>query len=133
MKKVAVGILRENSRVLLCQRKKSARYGLKWEFPGGKVESGESAVQCLNREFSEELGIEIEVGDLYHRQEYVYPDSGSFEILYYLISSYRGEVENRAFESVKWVKEDEFGSIDVLEGNRDVIQKIISDRGNRMR
>lgn len=125
MTKVAVAILREDGKTLLCQRKKSARYALKWEFPGGKVENNESAVACLKRELKEELGIEAEVGDLFFRQEYTYSDSGSFEILYYLVRSYRPMAEglrDDAFEQIRWIPENQLNEIDLLEGNREVVK-----------
>lgn len=127
MIRVAVGIIRENGRVLVCQRKHSARYALKWEFPGGKVEDGEPVVNCLKRELKEELGIDAEVGQLYHRQEYTYPDSSSFEVYYYLIPTYRGVLQNRAFEAVQWVHQKQITEIDMLEGNREVVKKIVTE------
>ena len=127
MIRVAVAIIRRDGSVLVCQRKKSARYGLKWEFPGGKVEDGESESDCLKRELKEELGIEAEIGSLYHRQEYEYPDSGSFDVFYYRVRSFRGNVQNRAFESFRWIRESELQTIDMLQGNRDVVERIVNE------
>jgi len=127
---VAVGILREDGKILVCQRKKSAQYGLKWEFPGGKMKNHESGAECLRRELKEELGIEAEVGDLFFRQHYTYPDSGSFEILYYFLRSYHPVskcLENNAFEQIEWIPEKQLAGIDMLEGNREVIQRMMSD------
>lgn len=121
MIRVAVGIIRDNGNVLVCQRKKIGRYGLRWEFPGGKIEEGETSAECLVRELKEELGIDAEVGELYFQQHYTYPDSGSFEVLYYMIRSYRGSIGNRAFEQIRWLPEDELKSIDMLEGNREIV------------
>jgi mutator protein MutT len=59
MTEVAVGVLRKINRILICQRKHGGRYALKWEFPGGKFEIGETIEQCLRRELREELSIEI--------------------------------------------------------------------------
>src|SRR5947207_124773 len=79
MIKVAVGIIfqkgttPELSRVLLCQRNQRSRYALKWEFPGGKLENNEPLEGCLRRELHEELGIDAEIGGLFHHQHYVYP------------------------------------------------------------
>jgi 8-oxo-dGTP diphosphatase len=124
MIKVAVGIIRENGNVLVCQRKQSARYGLRWEFPGGKVENGETTIDCLKRELKEELNIDAQIGSLYHRQEYTYADAGSFEVFYYIVSSYHGKLENRAFGVTRWIPENCLGEIDMLEGNREVVEKI---------
>src|SRR6266436_5879884 len=77
MIKVAVGIiLRDGGSpgsggVLLAQRKHSARYALRWEFPGGKLEDHEPLEECLRRELREELGISAEIGPLFHHQHHV--------------------------------------------------------------
>lgn len=60
---VTAAILRRGDEVLLCRRTRPAYLAGKWEFPGGKVEAGESPAACLSRELTEELGIEAEVGD----------------------------------------------------------------------
>ena len=69
MLKVAGGILMENDMVLIAQRKRDDDYGLKWEFPGGKLREGETGDECIVRELMEELGIEVEVTGFY--DEYI--------------------------------------------------------------
>lgn len=127
---VAVGILlrRDSSStpsVLLCQRKASSRYGLKWEFPGGKVEPREDLITGLKRELREELCIHAEVGKLFHSQHHRYADAGSFAVSYYLIPSFTGEIKNHVFEQCRWVNLDRLGDFDILEGNREVVQKLV--------
>lgn len=133
---VAVAIIIRNFRqgasqlrteVLLCQRKKTARYGLKWEFPGGKVETGESFTECLQRELHEELGVEATIGDLYERLQYVYPDSGTFDVNYYRVASFEGTIVNHVFESTAWVPLSKLDEYDILEGNAPVIGKLINE------
>jgi 8-oxo-dGTP diphosphatase len=132
MVQVVVGIiLRENGtevrEVLLCQRSTSARYALKWEFPGGKVEEGEKLHDALRRELREELAIEATIGDLYHRQHYVYPDSGTFDVYYYRVPHFSGPLVNRVFESTEWVPLPRLVEFDILEGNADVVRKLINE------
>ena len=129
---VAVGIiLREDApagtprSVLLCQRKATGRYPLKWEFPGGKVEPNEHVDAALRRELHEELGIDASVGTLYHQQQYTYPDNGTFDVHYYLVPHFTGALVNRVFESFAWVPIDRLPEYDILEGNRDVVTKLI--------
>jgi len=124
MIKVAVGIITLGTQVLVCQRKKSSRYPLKWEFPGGKFENGESAEQCLRRELREELSIDAIVGGEFFHQEWLYPDSGSFEVCYHLVPSYAGTIRNNVFEQIRWVHRDELAGIEMLDGNRDVVEKL---------
>jgi 8-oxo-dGTP diphosphatase len=124
---VAVGIILDNARVLLCQREQSSRYPLKWEFPGGKVEPGERIEDALRRELYEELMIRVTVGELYHRQQHVYPDSGTFDIFYHRIRSFTGEIVNQVFASFAWVPVRDLPIYDILEGNRIVVDKLIAD------
>ena len=56
---VVAAVIEREGRILIGQRKKNDRHGLKWEFPGGKVEAGETPEVCLIRELKEELGIEV--------------------------------------------------------------------------
>ena len=123
---VVVGIILEHDRVLLCQRKREARYGLKWEFPGGKIDGNESEVQCLQRELIEELDIDAQIGQLLYIQEYVYPDSGSYRVFYYKVTSYSGVIANKVFESYRWVLLNDLSSYDILKGNQEVVEKLIS-------
>jgi len=122
MIEVAVGIVRMGSQILVCQRKKTSTYPLKWEFPGGKIENGESAAQCLRRELHEELNIEAIVGQELYRQEWLYPDSGSFEVYYHLVDSFSGTIRNDVFEQIRWVEIVDLAGVDMLEGNKDAVE-----------
>ncbi len=130
MIQVAAGILLNDGAVLLCQRKATARYGLKWEFPGGKLEPGESPQECLIRELQEELSIQATIGPLFHRSHAVYPDSGSFDVFYYRISSYAGPIINRVFETFAWVPIRDLPSFDILEGNRAIVDQLVTSHAS---
>jgi len=121
MIRVAVGIIRVGSQVLVCQRKKTSKYPLKWEFPGGKFENGETVAECLRRELREELSIDANVGEKFFQQEWLYPDSGSFEVHYHIVDSYSGTLRNNVFEHIRWVNVAELGGVDMLEGNKDAV------------
>lgn len=112
--------------MLLCQRKETAKYPLKWEFPGGKVEAGEDVADCLRRELREELAVSIAPPELFHRQEARYPDSGHYEVHYYLVRGVTGAMVNRVFHRVEWVDLRDLSNYDILEGNRDVVDKLIA-------
>lgn len=127
MIKVAVGIIFQNGhgrRVLLCQRRPDVKYPLKWEFPGGKVEEGERTEACLERELGEELGISVSGLRLYDRRKAVYPDSGSYEVFYYMPRAWTGEMNNRVFNACEWVDVGDILGYDILEGNREVIERL---------
>jgi 8-oxo-dGTP diphosphatase len=124
MKEVAVGILVRNQTVLAGQRRRSVRYPLKWEFPGGKLEPGETPEQALIRELREELSIEVRPGYLLLRQDWNYGDL-SYRVHYFLVSSFNGEPVNNTFEQLAWVMPVKLLHMDILEGNREAVQRLI--------
>lgn len=72
--KVCAAVIRKNGRTLICSRPKATVLGDKMEFPGGKVEPGESLNECIRRELREELNADVLPMDVIHRTEAVYPD-----------------------------------------------------------
>jgi len=124
MTKVAVGILRRNGTILACQRKKGGRYELKWEFPGGKLEPGESVEQCLTRELREELSITVRGIGRIETQFAEYDDGGTFEVAYCDVTEFEGELVNNVFEQFRWVTLQELRTLDILEGNRAFISNM---------
>ena len=72
--KVCAAVIRKNGKTLICSRPKATVLGDRMEFPGGKVEPGESLNECIVRELREELNAEIFPLDVIHRAEAVYPD-----------------------------------------------------------
>lgn len=124
MTRVAVGIIRRNGTILVCQRKKGGRYELKWEFPGGKVEPGETIVQCLERELREELSIQIHSIERMEFEIAYYNDGGAYEVAYCFVGDFSGEPLNNVFEEIRWVTLDELRRLDILEGNRNFISRL---------
>jgi 8-oxo-dGTP diphosphatase len=124
MTDVAVGILRQNGRILICQRRKGGRYELKWEFPGGKLEKGETVEQCLRRELREELDVEIHSIECIETQSAYYEDGGMFRVAYCFLSGFNGKLQNKVFEQIRWVTLDELVSMDLLDGNKLFIKNI---------
>jgi 8-oxo-dGTP diphosphatase len=124
MTRAAVAILQDNRRILVCQRLKNSRYGLKWEFPGGKVEPGESAQDCIKREMREELSIDVETIGVMKSQVNRYDDGGVFEVTYCFILQFSGKPVNNAFEETRWVTLTELKSLDILEGNKSFVSTL---------
>ncbi len=100
---VAAGIIRKNGRVLIAQRPADKLLGGLWEFPGGKVEPGESLPDCLRREIKEELGIKIEVGEQTMTLKHAYTH---FKITLYVFEARWASGKVRALEvaDFKWVR-----------------------------
>ena len=124
MTRVAVGIIEQAQKFLVCQRKRGGRYELKWEFPGGKLEPGESVPGCLRRELHEELSIHADEIALMETQASYYEDGGMFEVTYCRVGSFTGELRNNVFEDVRWVSPEELRELDILEGNRSIIGRL---------
>lgn len=74
MLQVTCAIIRHENMILICQRSAAMKLPLKWEFPGGKIEAGESREACLQREIHEELGIDIQVEQEMSMVEHHYPE-----------------------------------------------------------
>ena len=71
---VTAAIIRQNGKILICQRPANKNCGLLWEFPGGKIEAGETGEECIVRECQEELAITLSVGDVFMDVVHEYPD-----------------------------------------------------------
>jgi 8-oxo-dGTP diphosphatase len=99
---VAVGILmKPNGDVLLAQRPTGKPYAGYWEFPGGKVEAGESIFSALKREFLEELGIEIISAEPWCGVEHVYPHA-HVRLHFFISREWQGEAQSLEGQAFAW-------------------------------
>ena len=122
--RVAVGIIHQKDRYLLCQRGMNRRYALKWEFPGGKTYPEEPLIECLKRELDEELNIEpVKFKELTTIRT-TYPDGGDFLITYFMVTKYDGEPVNKVFEKIEWLTAAELKTYDIIEGTLPVLKFI---------
>lgn len=118
--KVAAAVIKNNGKVLIAQRPEFSHMGLKWEFPGGKIETGEDAAACLKREIREELDLEIEVGRELMVVEHQYQDRKV--ILHCHLCRYlRGEAKTLECRNFKWVSAGEMKSFDFAEADLPVV------------
>jgi 8-oxo-dGTP diphosphatase len=136
MTTVVAAIIVRNSHLLICQRRKDKAFPLKWEFPGGKVETGESLADALTREISEELGVEIEIGRQVNRTQYRYAElSAPIEIVFYF-AKIADELSNQvvelagfnvsgAFEKVVWVTTAKLIEYEFLAANAELIAQLV--------
>jgi 8-oxo-dGTP diphosphatase len=122
MLQVVAGIVQRDGRILICRRKPEQSHPLKWEFPGGKVEDGESPAAALSRELEEELGIRGAAGAEIARYEYAYPGKRPILLIFFRVDRYEGEPENRIFHEIRWEPPRKLDDFDFLEGDRDFIR-----------
>ncbi len=99
---VAVGVLvREDGAVLLARRPESKVYAGYWEFPGGKVERGETAHDALVRELAEELGIQVQQAYRWITQEFTYPHA-TVRLNFFRVTAWSGEVRTLEHDDMRW-------------------------------
>jgi 8-oxo-dGTP diphosphatase len=121
---VSAGIIYRNGKVLVGQRRGMDRHPFKWEFPGGKVELGETPQQALVRELREELQIEATVGTELARYEHEYPGGSRVHLLFFVIPKFTGEPTGHIFEQIQWVKLAALPQLDFLDGDLDFIKRL---------
>ena len=95
----------------------------KWEFPGGKLEAGETSQQALIREIQEELAVKIEVGELIDTIEYDYPTFHLSMDCFLCVVVY-GEIILKEAEAARWLDKDELYSVDWLPADIALIEKL---------
>lgn len=125
---VAIGIIRRESdgRILIARRPAGSFLGGLWEFPGGKVEAGESPADALVREMDEELGIRVEAGRLILDEAHRYPDR-SVRLLFFECRILGGQPRPRAAEELVWCEPGELGRYAMPEGNRGLLKHLRAD------
>jgi len=126
---VAVGIVFDSKQqVLVGQRVVKDRYFAKWEFPGGKLEVGESVEQALKREFREEAGIELGDSEPFMQIDHDYPDR-QVRLYVRTVKEFEGQVQSLEGQALKWVSISVLPEIDFLQGNKVMIDKLLKTYG----
>jgi len=114
---VVAAVIERDGLALIAQRRNEGPHALKWEFPGGKVEPGESPTNALLRELEEELAIHAQIGDEIMRYEYQYPGRPPILLIFYRVRGFTGEMQNLNFERIEWVSAHQLRDYDFLEGD----------------
>jgi len=125
MLRVTAAILIKDGRVLIAKRKADDKLANKWEFPGGKIEAGESPEECLRREMREEFQVEVSVGRFFGESKYHY-DHADIHLLAYLANLERGELTPTSHAEYHWVKFDELGRYEFAPADKPFVEKIQS-------
>jgi 8-oxo-dGTP diphosphatase len=121
---VVAALIRWNGRILICRRSADHAHPLKWEFPGGKVESGENPREALRRELREELAIEARIGDEVERYEYCYPGRDPILLIFHAVEDFEGEPRNCVFHEMQWALPGELTDFDFLEGDVEFVKRL---------
>jgi 8-oxo-dGTP diphosphatase len=124
---VAALILRD-SKILVCQRRRDDTYALQWEFPGGKIEPGESPAQALARELQEELGITATIGREIFRTSHRYRDSRTELVLIFLRADVdpAAPLQNLVFERFEWAEPASLPNYNFLQADKEFVGLLAS-------
>ena len=121
--RVTAAILSRDGKVLIARRRPGAHQGNRWEFPGGKIEAGESPEHCLCRELQEEFSIEATVGDYlgsnFHRYEF-----GFIELMAFRVAWSGDRIRLQDHGEIRWAAPDELAGIDFSPADIPFAEKI---------
>lgn len=121
---VAAALILRGDTVLICQRRPDQPMALKWEFPGGKIEAGETPEQALARELEEELGISAQIGARVARIRHSYRNGGAVDLQFFAVHSFDREIENRIFHEFRWAPLKDLPAFDFLAADRGLIRDL---------
>ncbi|RPI20089.1 MAG: (deoxy)nucleoside triphosphate pyrophosphohydrolase [Acidobacteriales bacterium] len=119
---VVAAVIERDGSVLICQRRRDDSHPFKWEFPGGKVELGESMPAALLRELKEELAIQASIGPEITRCAHRYAGRSPIQLVFYRVREFHGEPENRVFEQIRWEAPARLLEYDFLEADAGILR-----------
>ncbi len=123
---VAVGVISRNGKFLIAKRTPDNKIQPgKWEFPGGKIENGETAEDALKREIKEELGIEIEIMKKLITVDVAH-SGNEYKLICFLARHTSGEAKNLQCADHKWIMPEEHNNYDFVRGDRLLAKKLLS-------
>ena len=120
---VAVGVIYKDQQLFICKRPDDKHQGGLWEFPGGKVEAGESVFAALKRELSEEVGITIHSSSQLMVIEHDYGDK-CVKLDIHVVSNFSGEAHGAEGQPSEWVAINELSNYEFPAANAEIIEKI---------
>lgn len=121
--RVVAAVIRSEDKIFATARGYGEFKG-QWEFPGGKIEPGETPQEALVREIQEELDVKIEVGNLIDTIEYDYPSFHlSMDCFWCIVTD--GEITLKEAEDARWLSKDELYSVDWLPADMELIKKLV--------
>lgn len=120
---VAAAIIYVDGKFLLSKRKDDQHQGGKWEFPGGKIEAGETVAQAMSRELQEELGISVTEQRDFHRLSFEYPEK-HVDLDFQLVTEFAGTEKGMEGQLINWFSKSELLTLQFPDANVPVLEKI---------
>jgi 8-oxo-dGTP diphosphatase len=122
---VVAGLIEAEGKILVCQRRRGDTFELMWEFPGGKLQAGETAAEGLARELLEELGVEAQVGEEVFRTRHRYAGmSEEIELIFFAAALDAAAVRNIVFEKLEWRAVETLDELNFLPADREFVGKL---------
>jgi|SRR5437588_3800571 len=128
VRKVVAALIVRQGKVLICQRTRHQPMPLKWEFPGGKIERGESPKAALARELEEELGITPRIGRQVALITHRYRSGVAIELRFFVVETFQGELDNRIFADTVWARPKSLLRYDFLEADAPLVRDIVAGK-----
>ena len=122
---VCAAVIRRGDRLLITQRKRDQTQPLRWEFPGGHLDTGESVEACVQREIREELDIRVSSPTYYRTLRYNMGGK-SFLIHYFLCKGSSGRIRKVEVENFKWIVPGQFDDRVLLTPDRKILRSLIN-------
>lgn len=120
-KLIAAAVIEQNGKVLIAQRAKNDALCGKWEFPGGKLEAGETLHECLQRELNEELGIQAQIGEYLCTSTFYHKDI-LFDMCVFKVSAFEGEIILHEHSAIAWVTPSELSRYEFPDPDLPIIE-----------
>ena len=117
---VVAAVIKINNKYLIVQRNRKKHLGLKWEFPGGKVQKNETFEEALAREIKEELNIKVSLQDKITEEKYK-DEKIDIILHYYLCTQESGTIKLSEQEDLAWVEKKDFDKYDFAEGDGNML------------
>jgi 8-oxo-dGTP diphosphatase len=122
---VVAALIEADGKLLLCQRRRTDSFGLMWEFPGGKLEPGETPPEALARELQEELGVVARIGPEIYRTRHQYSEMGeAIDLIFFEATVAPGDIRNQAFETMEWRSPETLRELNFLPADREFVAKL---------
>src|SRR5580658_6849822 len=126
MKTVVAALIKSDGKLLVCQRRRTDSFGLMWEFPGGKLEPGETPAEAIARELHEELGVTAQIGTEIYRTRHQYSElAEAIDLIFFTATVNPAEVRNLAFETLEWRSREALRDLNFLPADREFVARLI--------